>query len=68
MCIGPICGYSGGESGVVYESTRWQEKDVHAIHWWLEVVAPGSTRPLKNQIIGFPRILTSSLIPNLATN
>ncbi|KAK1405015.1 hypothetical protein POM88_004620 [Heracleum sosnowskyi] len=40
----------------------------HPIQWWLEVVAPGMTRPPKNELPGFPRILASSILPNLAAN
>ncbi|KAK1356774.1 hypothetical protein POM88_050030 [Heracleum sosnowskyi] len=45
-----------------------EEEVIHPIQWCLEATAPGSTRPSKNQLIGYPRILASSLIPNLAAN
>lgn len=31
-------------------------------------MAPGSDRPPKNQLVGFPRIPASNLLPNLAAN
>lgn len=31
-------------------------------------MAPGSSRPPKNQLVGFPRIPASQLLPNLAAN
>ena len=40
----------------------------HPIQWWLEAVAPGLTRPPKNELLGFPRIPASTLLPNLAAN
>ena len=40
----------------------------HPIQWWLEAVAPGMTRPPKNELLGFPRIPASTLLPNLAAN
>lgn len=40
----------------------------HPIEWWLEAVAPGMSKPPKNELIGFPRVPASSILPNLAAN
>ena len=44
------------------------EDVVHPLDWWLQATVPGSTRPPKNRLLGFPRIPTSRLLPNLAAN
>ncbi|KAK1399621.1 hypothetical protein POM88_009484 [Heracleum sosnowskyi] len=44
------------------------ESAEHPLQWWLEAVAPGMSRPPKNELVGFPRIPASSLLPDLATN
>lgn len=66
--VGLICGYSQSKSGLVCESTRWEDDAIHLIEWWLQATIPGSTRPLKNRHIGYPRISASSLFPNLDAN
>ena len=47
---------------------RGIEAAEHPIQWWLEAVATGMTRPPKNELLGFPRIPASTLLPNLAAN
>ncbi|KAK1389929.1 hypothetical protein POM88_018107 [Heracleum sosnowskyi] len=45
-----------------------EEEATHPLQWWIEATAPGCARPPRNQLIGFPRIPASTLIPDLAAN